>query len=305
MREPPIFFATAGGVTRLRVAFGLLLHIVVQPASKSAAHRALLPSAASHKQRALKHPQRATPSTRAGRSQKKLAKDSETMGRGRGQGPRTGQAHGDVRRGPALRNEQQAAYQQKRAARRGEDGEDASESDEEDLPEFDAEAAEAMRAARENTGEKTQKKKSTTEGLIKTANPNAPQKQHLKMSQLDGSAPKPELTRREREELDDRKEEPRPTPRSMLPVRRTRRRRISSDCEPRKLGGRPPRPPEQKRRKRKQRQKALSQGPDGDDAGRADARQGRHGARQELGKGSFFEVADEPPRSSTSARSRR
>ena len=102
----------------------------------------------------------------------------------------------------ALRNEQQAAYQQKRAARRGEDGDDGSESDEEDLPEFDAEAAEAMRAARENTGEKTQKKKSTTEGLIKTANPNAPQKQHLKMSQLDGSAPKPELTRREREELD-------------------------------------------------------------------------------------------------------
>ena len=102
----------------------------------------------------------------------------------------------------ALRNEQQAAYQQKRAARRGEDGDDGSESDEEDLPEFDAEAAEAMRAARENTGAKTQKKKSTTEGLIKTANPNAPQKQHLKMSQLDGSAPKPELTRREREELD-------------------------------------------------------------------------------------------------------
>ena len=101
----------------------------------------------------------------------------------------------------ALRNEQQAAYQQKRAARRGEDGEDDEESDD-DLPEFDAEAAEAMRAARENTGEKTQKKKSTTEGLIKTANPNAPQKQHMKMSQLDGSAPKPELTRREREELD-------------------------------------------------------------------------------------------------------
>ena len=70
----------------------------------------------------------------------------------------------------ALRNEQQAAYQQKRAARRGEDGDDGSESDEEDLPEFDAEAAEAMRAARENTGEKTQKK-SPREGRSRPRTP--------------------------------------------------------------------------------------------------------------------------------------
>ncbi len=122
------------------------------------------------------------------------------MGRGRGRGRGRGKRMVTSAEDLALRNEQQAAYQQKRAARRGEDGEDASESDDE-LPEFDAEAAEAMRAARD-TSEKAPKKKSTTEGLIKTANPNAPQKQHLKMSQLDGSAPKPELTRREREELD-------------------------------------------------------------------------------------------------------
>ena len=104
------------------------------------------------------------------------------MGRGRGRGRGRGKRMVTSAEDLALRNEQQAAYQQKRAARRGEDGEDASESEDE-LPEFDAAAAEAMRNARD-TSEKTTKKKSTTEGLIKTANPNAPTKSHMKMSDL-------------------------------------------------------------------------------------------------------------------------
>ena len=157
---------------------------MVHAASKTAAHSCS--ALAQLTQQRAQHKSAAATATAADAVDAQAAQHQKQPWVAAEEGARTGQAHGHERRGPRLRNEQQAAYQQKRAARRGEDGDDASESDDE-LPEFDAEAAEAMRAAPRNTGEKTQKKKSTTEGLIKTANPNAPQKQHLKMSQLDGS----------------------------------------------------------------------------------------------------------------------
>ena len=190
----------------------------------------------------------------------------------------------------ALRNEQQAAYQQKRAARRGEDG-DESESDD-DLPEFDAEAAEAMRNARD-TSEKTTKKKSTTEGLIKTANPNAPQKQHLKMSQLDGGQ-KPELTRREREELDRqrraaayaKKHAAGQTDEAKADLERLRAAKARREAAEASM---------KKESEEEQRQKALAKA-------QMEMMQGAQSLdkvgtelAKDLGKGSFFEVADEPP----------
>ena len=191
----------------------------------------------------------------------------------------------------ALRNEQQAAYQQKRAARRGEDGEDASES-EDDLPEFDAEAAEAMRNARD-TSEKTTKKKSTTEGLIKTANPNAPTKSHMKMSQLDGGQ-KPELTRREREELDRqrraaayaKKHAAGQTDEAKADLERLRAAKARREAAEAARS---------KETEEEQRQKALAKA-------QLEMMQGAQTLdkvgtelAKELGKGSFFEVADEPP----------
>jgi len=193
----------------------------------------------------------------------------------------------------ALRNEQQAAYQQKRAARRGEDGEDGSESDEEDLPEFDAEAAEAMRAARD-TSEKAPKKKSTTEGLIKTANPNAPQKQHMKMSQLDGSAPKPELTRREREELDRqrraaayaKKHAAGQTDEAKADLERLRAAKARREAAEASRA---------KETEEEQRQKALAKAQMEMMQGAQTLDKVGTELAKELGKGSFFEVADEPP----------
>jgi len=190
----------------------------------------------------------------------------------------------------ALRNEQQAAYQQKRAARRGEDGEDASES-EDDLPEFDAEAAEAMRNARD-TSEKTTKKKSTTEGLIKTANPNAPQKQHLKMSQL-GDA-KPELTRREREELDRqrraaayaKKHAAGQTDEAKADLERLRAAKARREAAEAARS---------KETEEEQRQKALAKAQMEMMQGAQTLDKVGTELAKELGKGSFFEVADEPP----------
>ena len=192
----------------------------------------------------------------------------------------------------ALRNEQQAAYQQKRAARRGEDGDDASESDDE-LPEFDAEAAEAMRAARENTGEKTQKKKSTTEGLIKTANPNAPQKQHMKMSQLDGGQ-KPELTRREREELDRqrraaayaKKHAAGQTDEAKADLERLRAAKARREAAEASRA---------KETEEEARQKALAKAQMEMMQGAQTLDKVGTELARELGKGSFFEVADEAP----------
>ena len=212
------------------------------------------------------------------------------MGRGRGRGRGRGKRMVTSAEDLALRNEQQAAYQQKRAARRGEDGEDASES-EDDLPEFDAEAAEAMRNARD-TSEKTTKKKSTTEGLIKTANPNAPQKQHLKMSQL-GDA-KPELTRREREELDRqrraaayaKKHAAGQTDEAKADLERLRAAKARREAAEAARS---------KETEEEQRQKALAKA-------QLEMMQGAQTLdkvgtelAKELGKGSFFEVADEPP----------
>ena len=191
----------------------------------------------------------------------------------------------------ALRNEQQAAYQQKRAARRGEDG-DESESDEEDLPEFDAEAAEAMRNARD-TSEKTTKKKSTTEGLIKTANPNAPTKSHMKMSQLDGGQ-KPELTRREREELDRqrraaayaKKHAAGQTDEAKADLERLRAakaRREAAEAS------------HKKETEEEARQKALAKAQMEMMQGAQTLDKVGTQLAKDLGKGSFFEVADEAP----------
>ena len=216
------------------------------------------------------------------------------MGRGRGRGRGRGKRMVTSAEDLALRNEQQAAYQQKRAARRGEDGDDGSESDEEDLPEFDAEAAEAMRAARDTGGEKTQKKKSTTEGLIKTANPNAPQKQHMKMSQLDGSAPKPELTRREREELDRqrraaayaKKHAAGQTDEAKADLERLRAAKARREAAEAARS---------KETEEEQRQKALAKAQMEMMQGAQTLDKVGTELAKELGKGSFFEVADEPP----------
>ncbi len=211
------------------------------------------------------------------------------MGRGRGRGRGRGKRMVTSAEDLALRNEQQAAYQQKRAARRGEDG-DESESDDE-LPEFDAEAAEAMRNARD-TSEKTTKKKSTTEGLIKTANPNAPQKQHLKMSQL-GDA-KPELTRREREELDRqrraaayaKKHAAGQTDEAKADLERLRAakaRREAAEAS------------HKKETEEEARQKALAKAQMEMMQGAQTLDKVGTQLAKDLGKGSFFEVADEPP----------
>ena len=212
------------------------------------------------------------------------------MGRGRGRGRGRGKRMVTSAEDLALRNEQQAAYQQKRAARRGEDGEDASES-EDDLPEFDAEAAEAMRNARD-TSEKTTKKKSTTEGLIKTANPNAPQKQHLKMSQL-GDA-KPELTRREREELDRqrraaayaKKHAAGQTDEAKADLERLRAAKARREAAEAARS---------KETEEEQRQKALAKAQMEMMQGAQTLDKVGTELAKELGKGSFFEVADEPP----------
>ena len=212
------------------------------------------------------------------------------MGRGRGRGRGRGKRMVTSAEDLALRNEQQAAYQQKRAARRGEDGEDASES-EDDLPEFDAEAAEAMRNARD-TSEKTTKKKSTTEGLIKTANPNAPTKQHLKMSQL-GDA-KPELTRREREELDRqrraaayaKKHAAGQTDEAKADLERLRAAKARREAAEAARS---------KETEEEQRQKALAKAQMEMMQGAQTLDKVGTELAKELGKGSFFEVADEPP----------
>jgi hypothetical protein len=212
------------------------------------------------------------------------------MGRGRGRGRGRGKRMVTSAEDLALRNEQQAAYQQKRAARRGEDGEDASES-EDDLPEFDAEAAEAMRNARD-TSEKTTKKKSTTEGLIKTANPNAPQKQHMKMSQLDGS--KPELTRREREELDRqrraaayaKKHAAGQTDEAKADLERLRAAKARREAAEASRA---------KETEEEARQKALAKAQMEMMQGAQTLDKVGTQLAKELGKGSFFEVADEAP----------
>mmetsp|Transcript_18612 Transcript_18612/g.55355 ORF Transcript_18612/g.55355 Transcript_18612/m.55355 type:complete len:252 (+) Transcript_18612:280-1035(+) len=121
-------------------------------------------------------------------------------GRGGGRGRHMVQNAEDL----AKRNEKQAAYAEKRAARRGED----APSDESDLESVDEEELaaqmDAMRAGTAEGDAKEKKKKSSTEGLIKTANPNAAnaQHRHQKASALGGDAPKVELTRREREEIE-------------------------------------------------------------------------------------------------------
>mmetsp|Transcript_33089 Transcript_33089/g.99786 ORF Transcript_33089/g.99786 Transcript_33089/m.99786 type:complete len:186 (-) Transcript_33089:40-597(-) len=63
-----------------------------------------------------------------------------------------------------------------------------------------------MRAAAAAGGDDAapKKKKSSAQGLIKTANPNAanPNAKHMKASELGEGGPAPELTRREREEIE-------------------------------------------------------------------------------------------------------
>lgn len=129
------------------------------------------------------------------------------MGRGRGRGRGGGRGKRMVTSADdlELRNEQQAAFQARRAARRGEAGE--SGSDDEEAPEdADRDAQlEAMRAARQGNDEpKKAPKKKGAAAVIKTANPNGPQT-HVKMSAL--ANVKPELTRREREEIEKQRKQ--------------------------------------------------------------------------------------------------
>ena len=109
------------------------------------------------------------------------------------------------------RNENQERYQATRRARRQEGEESGSED--EDVEEFDEASEEiseqmaAMRAGLQGNAEGDEasgKKKKGAAGVIETANPNAANasQKHKKASALDGSQPKVELTRREREEIE-------------------------------------------------------------------------------------------------------
>ena len=88
----------------------------------------------------------------------------------------------------------------------GGESDDESDDDVEEDEAARTEQLEAMRAAAAGGGDDAapKKKKSSAQGLIKTANPNAanPNAKHMKASELGEGGPAPELTRREREEIE-------------------------------------------------------------------------------------------------------
>ena len=122
-------------------------------------------------------------------------------GRGRGSGRRHFvTSEEDLKK----RNENQERYKATRAARR-QDGEEVSDDDDENARSDDdlAEQMDAMRAGLKSAEEDDASKKKK-KPVIETANPNAAKahQKHQKASAVSGDGPAPELTRREREEIE-------------------------------------------------------------------------------------------------------
>lgn len=101
------------------------------------------------------------------------------------------------------RNENMEASQRARSARRAESDDD---DDDDNIEEVDEEErALQLEKLREEVSEIDVKKKAKgVEGVIQVANPNSAKghEQHKKARDVDGSAAAPELTRREREEIE-------------------------------------------------------------------------------------------------------
>ena len=149
----------------------------------------------------------------------------------------------------ALRNEQQAAYQQKSARAAARTVRTAARADEE-LPEFDAEAAEAMRAAARKHGRKDPEEEVHDRRLDQDGEPERAAETTPQDVPARRMAPKPELTQREREEF-DRQRRAAAYAKKHAAGQTDEAKADLERLRPRKREGRPPRPLGRKRRKRK------------------------------------------------------
>lgn len=104
------------------------------------------------------------------------------------------------------RNATLEASQRARAARRADDDDEEDEDGDEELENVEERNLQMQRLREEVSGIEggAMRKAKGVEGVIKTANPNASKAhlQHKKARDLDGDADAPQLTRREREELE-------------------------------------------------------------------------------------------------------